>query len=164
MLDLAKFGKAGLFLKERGWGIVSTPLSRGSAQCDGPNKRILVKPSIFARPSARVMRYVMPHEIAHALHWELDRYGVNELVDTRNLGKWSAVEVVAEAYCLAKENSRWMQTTVRVSVAWHSRVGYKYRWADVVSPEAKKKVEQLNALVNTPQSEWSVSTPLIPNG
>lgn len=163
-IDLKNFGQAGKFLKQRGWTVVSTPLVKGSAQCDGPYKRILVKPSIYARPSARTMRYVMPHEIAHALHWELDKYGVDELVDARNLGKWSAVEVVAEAYCLAKENSRWMRATVRASVAWHSRVGYKYRWADVVSPEAKAKVQQLNTLVNTPQSEWSVSTPLMPNG
>jgi hypothetical protein len=157
-LTLEQFGQAGKFLKIRGWAIVSTPLSRGSAQCDGPNRRILVKSSIFAKPSVRHRRYVIPHEIAHAVHWELDKYAVEDLITVRKLTKWSAVEVVAEAYCLSLEKTRWMTAWVRASVAWHSRVGYRYSWADVTSPEAKQKVAELKKLIQTPQSDWVISS------
>jgi hypothetical protein len=150
-LDLNDFGQAGIFLKQRGWVIISSPLVRGSAACDGPNRRILVKPSVFAKPSARHKKYVLPHEIGHALHWELDEYDVTELMSARNLKKWSAVEVVAEAYCLGIEKSRWMAATVKASVIWHSRVGYRYRWNDVVSVEAKNKVVALNTFVASQQ-------------
>lgn len=142
-LDQYDFGAGWGFLSARGWKFVPSVLARGTAACDGPNKRILVKPSVFARPNVRVRRYVVPHEIWHALHYEFMGYECPELMAAYGLNWKSAVEVVADAGCLIDDRSRAMRAWVHASVVWHGRVGYKYSMKHVQSPEAAAVVELL---------------------
>lgn len=131
------------WLKERGWEIVPSPRKLGTAAVDAANKKILVSPRVFRRPNTRVVRYVMPHEIWHALHAEIMEYACDELRYNRKLTWKSAVEVVAETGCLTLEKSKMMERWVRASVLWHSRVGYRYNMADVNSVESKRVVESI---------------------
>lgn len=137
------------WLKERGWVIVPEKQKSGTAHVDLRTKRIVVAPRAFYRPSTRIIRYVMPHEIWHAVHGELLQYACDDLRMDRDLTWRSAVEVVAEAGCLADDNSKLMKTWVTASVVWHSRVGYRYKMSDVNSPEAKAVIEDLKRRMDT---------------
>jgi len=129
------------WLAARGWKIeIARPTDRikGTAACDRLGRRIIVKnAAVLARPSARVRRYVLVHELAHAVHAEALGYDTVAL-RPRKLNWMAAIEVVADAYCLKGDRSSTMRAWVRASVLWHGRIGVRYRWADVVSPEARK--------------------------
>lgn len=132
------------FLQERGWQIVPSPLASGTANTDVRNKRINVKPNVFRNPSLRVRRYVIPHEIWHALHGELMQYECDDLRNNRSLNWPSALEVVADGGCLWMERSRAMRLWVKASVTWHGRVGYRYKVSDLTTPEALAIIERLD--------------------
>jgi hypothetical protein len=133
------------FLKDRGWKMIPSPISLGTANTDLNKKTINVRPSVFAQPSIRVVRYVIPHEIWHALHGELLDYMCMTLRTQRRLTAKSAIEVVADSGCLFMDDSRAMNTWVRSSVMWHGRVGYRYSMSDVRSKEALDLVNMLDA-------------------
>jgi hypothetical protein len=135
-LDLDWYGDIGLFLKERKWMLVPTNDTRGTASCDIHTKMIYIKPTAFSKPTTRIRRYVVLHELYHALHAEIEVYDVTALVQARHLEKWSAVEVIADAGCLVTDRSPLMRRWVTASVAWHGRMGYHYSMRDVTSPEA----------------------------
>lgn len=127
------------WLEKRGWQIATRPDLRGTGACDRAAKTIWLKTAAFTAPSLRVRRYVIPHEIGHALHAELGYECAG--VMARGIDYRSAVEAVADAYVL---NGTWqMQVWVRASVAWHGRHGYRYRWADVVAPQTSVIVQRL---------------------
>jgi len=126
------FGESWDFLRSRGWDIIPSERKVGTAACDGPNKRILVKPFVYDHPNLRVIKYVMPHEIWHALHYELRKYECDKIQLDMTLNKRSAIEVVADGGCIVQNSSRAMKAWVRASVIWHGKVGYSYRWTHVV--------------------------------
>lgn len=135
------------WLAARGWRIeIATPADRikGTAACDRAGRRIVVKnPQVLARPSLRVRRYVLVHELWHAVHAEALAYDTSAL-RPRKLNWMAAIEVVADAACL--DGTTAMKAWVRASVLWHGRIGVRYRWADVVSPEARTIVARLRAV------------------
>lgn len=131
------------FLQARGWQMVPSPLALGTANTDLSKKRINIKPYVFRNPSLRVRRYVIPHEIWHALHAEVMQYQCADLRTARNLTMPSALEVVADGGCLWMEKSRAMSIWVKASVSWHGRVGYRYKVSDLTCPEALGIIEAL---------------------
>lgn len=133
------------WLQARGWKMVPSPLALGTANTDRYNKRINVKPSVFLKPSLRVRRYVIPHEIWHALHAEVMDYACDQLRGVRALNWKSAVEVVADGGCLWMDKSRAMKIWVKASVMWHGKVGYRYKVSDLTCPETLEIIEQLDA-------------------
>jgi hypothetical protein len=133
------------FLKERGWKMVPTSVIRGSGACSIYTKSILLKPWVYNSPSLRHRKYVVPHEIAHALHAEVMGYKCDELMKARKLDHRSAVEVVADAYVL--NGTRMMTAWVRGSILWHNRVNYSYGWYDVKSPQAAAIVAKLKMAI-----------------
>lgn len=136
------------YLLDRGWKIKPTNVPKGTANCDCKNKTIWMKPSAFSRPSLRIRKYVVPHEIWHALHCEILQYECDELRRVRSLTWASAVEAVADGGVLYDTPSSLMRTWVRASIAWHGRVGYKYKYSDIVSPEAMSVIFQLDSTVD----------------
>lgn len=135
------------WLVARGWKIVADAGGRvkGTAACDRAHRQIIVKPSALVRPSVRVRRYTIRHELAHAVHAEAFSYECAELIRVRGLDRRSAIEVVAEAACL--DGTKTMTAWVRASIAWHRLHGYRYSWADVVSPQARAVATRLRAVV-----------------
>jgi len=144
------YGPKWRFLQDRGWRIRVSTIPKGTANCDGPKKTIWIKASAFLRPSLRIRKYVVPHEIWHALHYQLMEYECTELRTARNLNWASAVEVVADGGVLYDKPSRLMKTWVMASIAWHGRVGYKYKYSDIVSPEAINIIKKINSAVDYP--------------
>jgi hypothetical protein len=129
------------WLAARGWRIVADP-AVSSNRCDARNKLIIVRAHVMAKPTSRHRRYVLPHEIGHAVHAETSGYDVSQLA-ALGLDRRSAVEAVADAYCLARDPSRSMRVWVRASVVWHGRHGYRYRWSHVRSPAARALAARL---------------------
>jgi len=148
-LDLDMFGVPGQWLKRRGWTIVPSDRDRGTAAADGRNKRILMRPDAYARPSLRVRRYVVPHEIWHGVHYEVSQYSVDDLMVARSLDRRSAIEVVADGACLRTDRSKAMRTWVTSSVVWHGKVGYRYTVRDLSSPAALTIIDGLIVAVHT---------------
>ena len=146
-LDLDYFGKPGKYLASRGWTIVPFDGLRGTAACSAYNKQILVKPSVFAKPNLRVRKYVLPHEIWHGIHYEVNKYAVTEIVLERGIDRRSAIEVVADGACLRSDRSRSMRLWVSASVVWHGKVGYRYTISDIKSPSAITAIDILNNAV-----------------
>lgn len=133
----------GAWLVAKGWKIQPTDNARGgTAYVDWPARTIWMKRSAFNRPSVRVRRYVVTHEVAHAVHAETTggQYTCDELQKFRGLNLRSAVEAVADAACLMLDPSAAMRTWVRASVTWHGHVGYRYGWSDVVHPVTRNTV------------------------
>lgn len=154
--DKYDYGDAWRFLQSHGWTM--SPLDtgiKGTALCWAKSKKIYVRPAVFKAPNLRVRKYVIPHEIWHALHAEIVNYECTELIEARNLNTPSALEVVADGGCWYANKSRAMRLWVRASVAWHGRVGYKYRWADLVSPQAVAMIRVLDQHVR----QWRDSQP-----
>ena len=147
-VDLAGYGNPGKFLIARGWRVLGESKSRGTAACDGPNKTIWMNPLAFRSPNARVRKYVLPHEIWHAVHYEMNKYNVDSLVVARGMTRSGAIEAIADGSCLLMNKSRAMKLWVRASVAWHGKVGYKYSWADVCSPEVAAVYSSMIELIN----------------
>jgi len=142
------YGITWQYLQSLGWEIASSPTPRGTAACDGRNKKILMKPQAFQAPNVRVRRYVLPHEMWHAVHYETSGYNVDMLMGERSLNRKSAIEVVADAACLITDRSAVMRGWVAASVTWHGKVGYKYSLSDVRSAEAAEVVAELVKSVN----------------
>lgn len=130
------------FLLDRGWKVAPSSTLRGTAACDFANRRILVTPKALARPSRRVRRYVIPHEVAHAIHAELGQ-PMGGIPAARGLDRASALEVVADRAVL--DGTAEMRCWVRGSIVWHNRHGYRYGWDDVMSAEAGAVVALLRA-------------------
>lgn len=150
-IKLESYGNAGKFLISRGWKIVAGSKSIGTACADSRNKTIWMRPAAFNRPSVRVRKYVVPHEIWHAVHWELNNWNVDDLRLDRDMTLTGAIEAVADGACILMNPSRTMRAWVRASVAWHGRVGYKYTWADVCSPQVKDIYLAMKALIDSGQ-------------
>lgn len=142
-MQLDDFGKPGKYLAARGWAIVAHDDLRGTAACNAYSRQILVKPSVLVKPNLRVRRYVMPHEIWHGVHHDVNGYNVTELQAARNLNRRSAIEVVADGACLRTDRSKAMRTWVTASVIWHGKVGYKYTVRDCTSPAALAAIKPL---------------------
>ena len=142
-LDLTQCGAPGMYLKERGWVIIPSPRDRGTAVCDAYHKRILVRPDVFLKPNKRHLRYVLPHEIWHGIHYEVNKYAVNDLIFERNLDRRSAIEVVADGACLRSDRSPLMRAWVTASVVWHGKVGYRYTLRDCTSVAAVAAIDLL---------------------
>lgn len=142
-MQLDDFGKPGKYLAARGWTIVPSNALRGTAACNAYSRQILVKPSVLVKPNLRVRRYVMPHEIWHGVHHDVNGYNVTELQAARNLNRRSAIEVVADGACLRTDRSKAMRTWVTASVIWHGKVGYKYTVRDCTSPAALAAIKPL---------------------
>lgn len=130
--------------------MVPSPVAIGTANVNMWKKRINVKPSAFHKPVLRVRRYVIPHEIWHALHAEVMQYECSALRQARNLTMPSALEVVADAGCLYMEKSRLMRAWVKASVVWHGRVGYQYKVSDLTCPEVLDIIKKLVAATESP--------------
>lgn len=151
-ISLINYGIHGRFLEAKGWRIKPTSVTLGTAYVDAKNKTIYMKASAFARPSIRVRRYVVRHEIWHALHAEVMDYACHELREKRSLDVMSAIETVGEAGCLFQDQTRLMRTWVAASVAWHGRARRgTYKMADIKSPEATAIIHSLHAAVQ----EWA---------
>ena len=146
-MQLDDFGKPGTYLAARGWAIVAHDDLRGTAACSAYTKEILVKPSVLTKPNLRVRRYVLPHEIWHGVHHDVNLYHVAELQAARNLDRRSAIEVVADGACLRSDRSKTMRTWVTASVIWHGKVGYRYTVRDCTSPAALAAIAPLIAAV-----------------
>lgn len=139
------------WLVTQGWTIAPTPLKVGTARANPYSKRVEMKPAEYWRPSKRTLRYVLPHEIGHAVHYEVDGWECAQLCDTLNVDRLGGLEVIAERWCLERDRSPWMRTTVRASCIWHGRVKRgRYTYADVTSTEAGAIVARLQAEVATP--------------
>lgn len=150
-IQLESYGNAGKFLISRGWKIEGQSKSIGTACADAQNRTIWMRPSAFSRPNLRVRKYVVPHEIWHAVHWELNGWNVASLQADRGLRVSGALEAVADGACILMNPSRTMRAWVRASVAWHGKVGYKYSWADVCSQQVKDVYLAMKALVDEGQ-------------
>lgn len=136
------------WLKDRGWTIVPTVFKVGTARANAPEKRIEMKPSEFANPSKRTLRYVLPHEIGHGVHFEIAGWTAPELRAARNLDWAGTVEVVAERWCIERDKGAWMKATVRASCIWHGKVKRgRYTFADVMCTEAGALVAKLQGEV-----------------
>lgn len=142
------YGKKWEFLKSHGWTMQIATVTKGTAYCDKNKKTIFVKKSAFNRPSIRVIKYVIPHEIWHAVHAEVLNYECDDLRLDRDLSWPSALEAVADGGVLFDNRSRTMAAWVRASILWHGKVGYKYKWSDVTSPEVRALVFSINQKVN----------------
>ena len=142
-MQLDDFGKPGTYLAARGWAIVAHDDLRGTAACDAHHRQILVKASVLTKPNLRVRRYVLPHEIWHGVHHDVNSYHVAELQAARNLDRRSAIEVVADGACLRSDRSKTMRTWVTASVIWHGKVGYRYTLRDCTSPAALAAIKPL---------------------
>jgi hypothetical protein len=108
-----------------------------------------MRPDAYARPSLRVRRYVVPHEIWHGVHYEVSQYSVDDLMVARSLDRRSAIEVVADGACLRTDRSKAMRTWVTSSVVWHGKVGYRYTVRDLSSPAALTIIDGLIVAVHT---------------
>jgi hypothetical protein len=140
-MRIEEFGKAGRYLGSLGWRFKPSTLTPGTASCSEEGKIIYMRPRAFHNPDTRILRYVIPHEIAHALHCTFNPwFECDEFAAKRGISKWSAVEVIADAMCILNDPSRTMRAWVRASVVWHNslRRRFKYRWADVVSDDARQ--------------------------
>lgn len=136
MIKLTDYRTEGLFLREHGWQIKPSPNTPATAATQQASRTIWVKPKVFDYPNIRVRRYVIVHEIWHALHAEICNYDTARIETGRHLTKIGAIEAVADAGCLMWENSSSMRGWVTASVIWHGRAGRgRYRMADVRSIE-----------------------------
>lgn len=138
------------YLKAKGWAIKPSPVPVGTACADGPNKTIWMKPAAFHRPSTRVLRYVVPHEIWHGIDYEVRRWENEAIQQALGVDYKSAREVVADGAVLHLAPSRLMRAWVRASVNWHGRVGYRYRYAHLTAPETLAHIKTLTDAV-----DWS---------
>lgn len=137
------------WLKSRGWTIKPVSFSVGTARANHYKKCIEMKPSEYRKPSRRTIRYVLPHEVAHGVHYELSTYRCDELRNNRKLTWSAAIETVAERWCVQRDNSKWMHATVKASCIWHGRLKRgKYGWGDVMSNEALTVVTSLQTEIN----------------
>lgn len=134
------------WLKARGWVIRPDPSTRGTGAADLAHKAILIRPSAFSSPTIRHQRFVLPHEIWHAVHGEAFNYECGELMDARRIDRRSAVEAVAQA--CTRDGTWRMAGWIRASIVWHNRNGYRYTWADVRSPEAQAVARRLHAVIH----------------
>lgn len=144
------YGPKWEFLQSKGWKIRVSTLSRGTANCDGLKKTIWIKSSAFLRPSLRIRKYVIPHEIWHALHYELMNYECTDLCTIRSLNRSSAIEAIADGGVLYDNPSILMKTWVKASVLWHGKVGYKYNYSDIISSEVINIIKQINSTIDCP--------------
>jgi hypothetical protein len=147
--SMINYGYKWDYLKAKGWQIKASNVPRGTANCDCANKTIWMKPSAFNAPRLRIRKYVVPHEIWHALHCEILQYECSSLQTARNLNKAAALEVVADGGVLNDTPSKIMGAWVRASVIWHGKVGYKYKYSDLVSPEALQIIRMINLAVKS---------------
>lgn len=135
-------------LQRRGWSIRPKAMALGTAMVDAGTRTIWIQPAAYRRPGLRHRRYVLPHEVYHALHAELGWLGDAELASRRRLTVTSAREAVADGGVLEDNPTRLMRSWVRASVIWHGRIPggkYRYRWADVVAPETRALLTELRA-------------------
>lgn len=148
------------WLKQRGWDIIPLNIKYGTARCNMAKKRIEMMPMHYSLAPARTLRYVVPHELAHAIHAELTGYECDKLRTNRKLTWAAAVEAVADRWCIEKENSVWMRAVVKKSCIWHSlKPERRYTWRDVMSPEAGEIVAYLKTAITNPQPSGPSETP-----
>ena len=140
----ATTSRAWRWLVKRGWSMAPAP-GRTSNATDARHKTILLLPNVHTQPGLRHRKYVIPHEIAHALHAEILAYECSDLMAARRLDRKSAVEAVAQAYI--RDGTWRMATWIRGGIAWHRGHGYRYRWSDVTSPEARAIAARLRAAI-----------------
>lgn len=138
-----KYGPTWDWLQSRGWSIKPVKVPSGTARANWTNRTIEMLPRAFYKPVTRIVQYVLPHEFAHAVHFEESFFECDDLRFDRDLSWRSAIEVVADAYVLRTKPTLQMRQWVRSSVVWHGRVGYRYGMKDVESPEAYAVVRRL---------------------
>lgn len=139
-------------LVRRGWSIRPTVIPLGTAYVDETTRTIRMKVGPFRRPSSRIRRYVLPHEVYHALHCELGWHGQQELATALGLTVTAAREALADGGVLEDDPSRLMRTWVTASVAWHSRISakYRYRMAHCTAPETRALLTELRSRLLPP--------------
>lgn len=147
-LDRYKYGR---WLVDRGWVLIPSQRPTGTACVTWWDKTIHMKPGAYRKPNVRITRYVLPHEIIHALHAETTggTYECDDVQKFCGVDRKGAVEAIADAGCLMLGDSSAMRIWVRASVGWHSKVvGSKYSWATVVHPVTRNAVTRILQQVN----------------
>lgn len=143
--DLTRY-HYGRWLIAKGWKLIPSSKPVGTACVTWWDKTIHMKPAAYWKPNVRINRYVLPHEIIHALHAETtgNTYECDEVQKFCGVDYKGAREAVADAGCLMLADSAAMRVWVRASVRWHSRVhGSKYTWATVVHPVTRNTVSRI---------------------
>lgn len=138
------------WLQARGWQIRPLAGLPATGVTDAGKRTIWLAPRAFARPSRRVRRFVIPHEIVHALHSE-QGYEVHEIVLARDIPSGGAIEAVANGALLMLEPTREMRLWVAASCAWHRRQRYgrlRYSLRDCRAPETVARIRAVLAQVD----------------
>lgn len=138
------YGPTWAWLQERGWEIVPTTVPVGTARSNWHTRKIEMLPRAFHRPVTRVVRYVLPHEMAKAVHYEVSFFECENLRINRRISWRSAIEVVAGAYLLHETPSTSMRSMVRASTLWSGHAGVLYGMSDIDSREASDVVVGLH--------------------
>lgn len=138
------------WLQARGWKVEPSTTLRGTAAAYGPRKTILAKPAALTKPDTRIRQYVFEHEMWHAIEWEVCKLGTakgDTLNEQLGIDYIAAREVVADSAVYHANPTRTMQFWVRASVAWHSKMGAKYKWAHLMAPATLERIDLLNKAV-----------------
>ena len=133
------------WLKARGWEIVPDRDINSTGAVDWRRKLVLIKPAVYVTPNSRHRRYVLPHELWHAVHAEALGFECAALMSVQELDRKSAVEAVAQA--CTRDGTWRIAAWIRAGIVWHNRNGYRYRWADVTSAEAKALAHRLRSAI-----------------
>jgi hypothetical protein len=135
------------WLRDRGWRIAPSNMRVGTARCVQTTRTIDMTRRAWRELTPRTIRYVLPHEICHAVHAETLNWQCDAVRISRHITWKSAVEVIADRWCLDQDRSDWMRRTVKASVVWHGRVGARYTLNDVLSPQAGELCALLREVV-----------------
>lgn len=133
------------WLQAQGWTIRAKDVRPATGVTDARARTIWLRPEAYLRPSRRVRRFVLPHEIIHALHSVQD-YECADICLARDLFPAAAIEAVANGALLLTDPSREMRAWVAAGVAWHySRPGgrTRYRLADCRAPETVARIRSV---------------------
>ena len=145
ILAAAEQHPAWRWLRSKGWKIVPDTGVKGSGNTDLKRRLVLIRPSVYTSPNSRHSRFVLPHELWHAVHGEAYGYACPTLMAARRLDRPSAIEVAAQA-CV-RDGTTQMTAWIRGSIRWHNGHGYRYTWGDVRSVEAVELARRLRAVI-----------------
>jgi len=149
-LHTVDFGPRWAWLKGQGWSIRPGTV-HGTAECDAAVKVIRVRVEQFYRPSRRTRRFVIPHEIVHALHSTVG-YEVDDIRLDLDLTWRAAIEVVANG-ALWRDGSREVRAWVAGSVGWHNAQRHgltRYRLRDLSHPTVLATIDRVLEIPTAP--------------
>lgn len=147
-LALAADRATAVRLQNNGWTFAtSDEIAPASAVCNWTQRQIVVRPKVASRRNARDVKYVMPHEMGHALDFEAGGRGPSglpaverrpslDLASVLGLRPDAATECLGEsvAWAMRGVGKSWILSSIRYHF---KRFRQDYRWAHVTHPESQ---------------------------